>query len=206
MPPATTLAPGQALSHLHVNLITNNKQTTGESRRTIATHKTINKQTTPQTNLNYSDTETDLLDIPTFVTCNNEKTPTNESVQTKKVVPPTLLLQIAVKTQANSTVTDIQTDKCFENSDYCATRHGAKIRIYQISLLNLLNLAYTKDSQLLLATQTCRRSRQGQHYRQDVACLEQDYYFALLWVWFKSYGIYLVEGQTKLPLQKSKKS
>ena len=56
--------------------------------------------------------------------------------------------------------------------------------------------------QLLFATQTSIRPCQGQHYRHDIACLEQEFYFAPHRVWFKSDGHSLVAVKTILPILK----
>ena len=71
-----------------------------------------------------------------------------------------------------------------------------------ILLLKILKLdSFFQQHQLLFATQTnCIRTHQGQHYRHDVACLEQEFNYAPR-VWFNSEGDSLVAVKTILPIQ-----
>ena len=57
------------------------------------------------------------------------------------------------------------------------------------------------ELQLLSATETSIRTRQGQHYRRDVACLEQECYYTPARGRFKSSGHSLVAVKTILPIQ-----
>ena len=51
-------------------------------------------------------------------------------------------------------------------------KHSSRI----ILLLKIFKLDSSSQPQLLFATQPyCTRTRQGQHYRHDVACLEQEF-------------------------------
>ena len=83
-----------------------------------------------------------------------------------------------------------KTPKFFEKS------YSNYLRLTRISYLNLTDKGNglrrrRSKPQLLLATQTsCIRTCQGQHYRHDIACLEQEFYFALPRVWFKSCLLY----------------
>ena len=87
-----------------------------------------------------------------------------------------------------------------------------RLKLTQYSRYNVDNLAdYLKTNtkkgksqenpQWLFATQPyCIRTRQGQHYRRDVACLEQEFNCAPM-VWFNSEGDSLVAVKTILPIQ-----
>ena len=67
--------------------------------------------------------------------------------------------------------------------------------------LNILKLVVCPNLQLLTATHPCIRTRQGQHYRHDVACLEQEFNYTLARGRFKSRGDSLVAVKTILPIQ-----
>ena len=73
------------------------------------------------------------------------------------------------------------------NKDWSLKLPTQRILIRVDNPINTLDNS-AKSRQLLFATQTCIRTRQGQHYRRDVACLEQEFNFTPARGRFKSIG------------------
>ena len=122
------------------------------------------------------------------------------TISTSNMLKITTTIELVLTSDRQTNILT-QTHKIYKNS---YSDEQLDLKDYPQHADNPLTNATTKrlQPQLLLATQPCIRTCQGQHYRHDIACLEQEFYFAPSGVWFKSDGHSLVAVKTILPIQK----